>query len=390
LLWLLLGRTITGGAATYLRAGEASRYAPDVLASLRATRSEMLWESVLLGLLWICGFGLILELRRRGRLAGWLAALGLAALVLADLAIVDRKFYDPQPRRVSQASLRPDAVIRFLQDAQPPFRVAPLYGGRQNEFSSNRYAAFGIETIGGYQPAKLRIYNDLIESGAIYSPQVLAMLNVHYILYDESLAAQGMQVLTRVTDYAGREVVIHKNPFVMPRAWFVPRARSAPDAPSLIAAIADPSFDPWETAWFLESEGGLLPDSLSAGRILIDPVAGVVDFRADDPRRVVLPVEVDGPEPGLLVLSEIFYEPGWRVMLDGGSAGTGAALRFLRANYALRALLVPPGRHEIEIRAVSPGLERGRRLSRASALGVVGLFAAGLLVARLARRRRPA
>ena len=44
------------------------------------------------------------------------------------------------------------------------FRIAPL-----TSFSSNRYAAFGLESIGGYQPAKLRIYDDLIRSGAIDS-----------------------------------------------------------------------------------------------------------------------------------------------------------------------------------------------------------------------------
>lgn len=360
-VWLFvggpLGESLAAGGA-FAREGER------LTAALRAERIAIWKESIAFALLWIALAGVILELRRRRRIAPALAGALLAATLLADLYVVDRRFYDPRPRAETEAQLQPDGVVRFLRQAEPPLRVAPLTRG---DFGSNRFAAFGIETIGGYHPAKLRIYNDLLQSGALYSPQVLSMLNVHYIVSEQSLAAQGLELLEQTTDAAGNPAFIHANPFVLPRAWFVREARTARDARELIERIGSAQFDPATTAWFYADEAGVLPQRLSAGEILIEDEQGrPTRFRGHDPEHFILPVRVAGPEPGLLVMSEIFYEPGWEVRLDGSSEGP-ETLRLLRANHVLRALLVPPGEHEIEILAVSPGLTRGRRLSQAAA-----------------------
>jgi len=387
LAWLVLADPLARAAAAggaFARPDDALRHSAGQIAGLKIARMDVWKESITFALLWLAVAGVLLELRRRRVLAPGLAAALLGAAMLADLFVVDRKFYDPRPRSESDAALQADGVVRFLERAEPPFRVAPLVPG---EFTSNRYAAFGLETVGGYQPAKLRTYNDLLESNAIYSPQVLSMLNVHYILNPESLADQGLEPLAEVPGPTGRAVHIHRNPFVLPRAWFVSQARTAPDARSLLARIAAPDFDPATTAWLLEGEAGLLPQRLSPGEILIEDEEGrPTRFKGHDPEHFILPVRVEGPEPGLLVMSEIYYEPGWEVRIDGEHVRDGK-LRMLRANHVLRALLVPAGEHEIEIRAVSPGLERGRRLSYASG-GILALILAASAVASLRGRRR--
>jgi hypothetical protein len=390
-VWLALatpiGRMLAQGGA-FERAGEASRFGSG-LSALKAERLSAWKASVTLGLLWIAAAALLLELRRRARIAPVLIASLFAVALAVDLIVVDRKLYDPQPRSETAAYLREDGVVRFLKGEQPPFRIAPLMPG---EFQSDRYAAFGIETVGGYQAAKLRIYNDLLESQAIYSPQVLSMLNVGYLLHDQSLAEQGIPVAAEATDYAGRHVFIHRNPFALPRAWFATEARTEVDAKGVLARISASDFDPWKTAYFLASEVGTLPERLSIGEILLQNADGTPSsFRGDDPERFIFPIRVSGPEPALLVMSEVFYAPGWRATIRREGAVKSEPLRLLRANHVLRALLVPPGDHEVEIRAISPGLERGRRLSHAAAaLLAAMLLASGLSAWRASRRARAA
>jgi hypothetical protein len=392
-LWAVLGGAIATSLAVsgaFHRAGEAAA----TFAAVRADRIAIFRETVLLGLLWTSIAAIVLELRRHGRIGPGFAAGLLAVALAADLIVIDRKFYDPRPPAETGAFLQPDGVVRFLQAEEPPYRIASFARG---DFQSDRYAAFGIESVGGFQPAELRIYKDLIETGAIASPQVLSMLNVQYILHEQSLAAQGMPVLTETTDYTGRRVFIHRNPFSLPRAWFVTEARTAPDAKTLLGRVGDSSFDPWKTAWLLEREAGLLPQSLSPGNLVLEnPDGTVTRFKADDPEHWILPVHVEGPQPGLLVMSEIYYAPGWEATIRGGGM-KDTKLRLLRVNHVLRALLVPPGDHEIEIQAISPGLDRGRRVSHLAGIGVVLMLLAGgagpfltRLRARRGDRRAPA
>jgi len=397
LLWLLLGPVVVSGAGDFLKAGEAERYGAATLGQLSAMRADLLRQSIALGLIFLTAAGAVIALRRQGRIPPLLAAGLMLVLVGVDLYVIDRQFYDPLPRRQTEAHLERDGVVAYLESSQQPFRIAPL---TRTDFQSNRFAAFGLESINGYQPAKLRIYDDLIQAGGLWSPHIFSMLNAHYVLHEQSLAGQGLRLLHETTDHAGRPVMIHQNPRVLPRAWFVSEARTAPTARALMDAILTPEFDPRRTAWFLEAEVGSLPDSLSAGRVLLGGEDDrVVELKLEDPEHYILTVEVEGPHPGLLVLSEIYYAPGWVATLDAPlddwpETGFVQALRELagarpapprgalplrRANYVLRSLLIPPGRHRIEMRAVSPGLERGRAVSQAAAGGVGLLFVLGVV-----------
>ena len=67
--------------------------------------------------------------------------------------------------------------------------------------------------------------------------------------------------------------------------------------------------------------------------------------------------DVDSPGNSLLVISEVFYEPGWNATLDGKPA------EVLRADYVLRAIKVPPGKHELRMRFDPPAFRTGVFLS---------------------------
>ncbi len=373
-LWLLLGGAFVGAAGragSLVRPGEASRYGADTLARLVAERQGLLRGSVTVGLTLLTLGMAIVEGRRRRMLSGTLSAVLLVALMVCDLWVIDRRFYDPQPRRANEAALQSDEVVNFLKSCKPPFRIAPLSGG---EMRSDRYAALGLESVGGYQTARLRIYDDLIRGEALLTAPVLSMLNVRYLISDRSLAAAGFPLARTVRGEEG-PLYIHENPQALPRAWFVSAMQAAPDAKTLLAALQAPDFDPARTAWVYATETGAIPERLSGGEVLQLEM---------HPHELRLSVRVAGPDPGLLVLSEIFYKPGWVATLDGRPTGV------LRANHVLRALLVPPGEHAIRLEAVSRGLSRGRTVSRIAALGLFALLVAGVAPRIIARRRAPA
>ena len=77
---------------------------------------------------------------------------------------------------------------------------------------------------------------------------------------------------------------------------------------------------------------------------------------------------------GIAVFSEIYYPNGWQVTIDGKPAGLG------RADYVLRALYIPAGKHTVEMRFdpqslhVTEGIAYG-----ALALLVIGIAAVALI-----------
>ena len=81
-------------------------------------------------------------------------------------------------------------------------------------------------------------------------------------------------------------------------------------------------------------------------------------------------VDVDTPGPALLRLADLWY-PDWVATVDGRPA------EILRADYLLRAVAVPAGRHVVEFRFASPAMRRGLIVSGASLLVTLGLLALG-------------
>ncbi len=82
-----------------------------------------------------------------------------------------------------------------------------------------------------------------------------------------------------------------------------------------------------------------------------------------------LTYEVNSPEGGVVVFSEIYY-PGWQAFIDGQEVEVG------RADYILRALHVPAGKHEIVMTFVPVSLHTTETIAYvALVLLLVGIVA---------------
>jgi len=143
--------------------------------------------------------------------------------------------------------------------------------------------------------------------------------------------------------------------------------RVAPNARAVFDSITAERADVGRVTW-LESD----PHLTLGGSAVDSARATITDYRLN---RVT--IEVDTPAPAIVRLADLWY-PDWVASVDGQRAP------ILKADYLLRAVAVPAGKHRVEFRFESKAVRTGLTLS------IVGLaIAAGLLVAGgfLGRRR---
>jgi len=136
----------------------------------------------------------------------------------------------------------------------------------------------------------------------------------------------------------------------------------ASDDAEALRTMLDPAFDPSRTVVLTESQAVPAAGPGLASTVRIERIG------ADRVR-----LDADLTAPGYVVLADA-WAPGWTARVDGGEA------RVLRANVAFRAVAVPAGRHEVELRYRAPGLALGLALS--------GVSIAGLLAAAVRSKRR--
>jgi hypothetical protein len=110
----------------------------------------------------------------------------------------------------------------------------------------------------------------------------------------------------------------------------------------------------------------VIADSSEAGRIPAHPSAGAVRTAGRRPGRLLLDVDVQGPEPGLVAVNQT-WDAFWRARVDGGEAAV------LRTDLSLMAVVVPPGRHRLELTYEDPWVLRGLAVSAAAMLGLAAL-----------------
>ena len=161
------------------------------------------------------------------------------------------------------------------------------------------------------------------------------------------------------------------------RAWLVHQVEPAADDAGALARLADPAFDPRNTAVL----DGSLPVALSGAREAAGAVqAGVsesVSIQAAEPERIVLQAQVS--RPGLLVLADAFY-PGWQATIDGQAA------KIERVNVMFRAVVVQPGAHQVVFSFRPASWRWGVSISLASIILLAATLAITYLVSRARRR----
>ena len=190
----------------------------------------------------------------------------------------------------------------------------------------------------------------------------MRLLNIRFLVTNQALP-QVPAWLTLV--HQGEGGFVYESHLALPRATLVDHYRVVQPAKAILDSVKNGTSDA-EFVTFLESDPHLALGPASSGS------AAIVSYRLND-----LAIDVNAPAPGLLRVADLWF-PDWVATVDGHET------LILKADYLLRAVSVPAGRHRVEFHYRPRAIRRGLWLSIASLLAALALIAAGLLRARRA------
>jgi uncharacterized membrane protein YfhO len=293
----------------------------------------------------------------------------VGVLIFVDLVQVDRQYVNNDNFKSKQEAKVPfpetTATTAILEDKDPNYRVLNIAVNTFNEAGTSYYH----KSIGGYHAAKLRRYQDLIDAHiqnsiqninntlkstptdsairATFAQQgVLNMLNTRYIIYNPDAAPL-------------------QNRYALGNAWFVGDIKMVKNADEEIKMVGEinPAHSVVVDERYKNELDGFIAKSDNSATIKL------TDYKPND-----LKYESNSTSEQLAVFSEIYYKEGWNAYIDGELKPHFAA------DYVLRAMRVPAGKHNIEFKFEPATYYTGEKISLASCLLLFGFVGGALFM----------
>lgn len=327
-------------------------FADQLQNALLADRKSMLRMDALRSLVFIGIAGGVLWAYIHGKLKTQTVVILLGIAVLVDLWSVNKRFLNEEDFVAkSQAEqyfpMRP-ADQQILQDTSY-FRVYDL-AARGGAFQS-AHASYYHYSLGGYHAAKLHRYQELIDHQISKgNMNVINMLNTKYFI---------------VPDSASQQAVAHQNPDALGNAWFVNGVQFVANANEEIEALTVAV--PRTTAIVDER----FRRQIDISKIIqVDSAEASIRLTSYHPEK--LTYSYKSPTERIAVFSEIYYDKGWKAYVDGKEHP------HFRANYVLRAMQLPAGKHTVEFRFHPTAYYAGEKVSLVSSILLVLLLGGGI------------
>ncbi|MBR4043815.1 MAG: YfhO family protein [Bacteroidaceae bacterium] len=346
-----------------------------LLANLEEVRMSLFtadaWRSFFIilvgaGLVWAYGMGKLKETVLTG---------ALAVLCLVDMWDVNKRYlYDEQfvEKQVqTQGFQQTETDKMILEDQSLDYRVLNL---ASNTFNENN-TAYWHKSVGGYHAAKLRRYQEMIEEhisgemGGLFKAVADAGGDTEKLDASEFPVLNMLNTKYFIFPLQGGQTVPLPNPYALGNAWFVDEVKYVGNANEEIEAIH--GLEPSQVAVVDKKFESVVKSVPSDSTATIELVAYEPNY---------LKYEVNSEKGGTVVFSEIYY-PGWQSTVDGEEVPHG------RADYILRAMNVPAGKHVVEFRFDPKSLHLTETIAFV-ALGLLALWAAVLVFMRIKACRK--
>ena len=294
-----------------------------IYSAILDQRHQMMTSSAWRSLLFVLSGTAVLLIyvwKKESKNSTYILAAVLGCLILMDMVPVNRQFFGSKNFVNQKDDARYFAIQpweeQILQDTSLDYRV---FNMAANTFNDAR-TSYRLKSIGGYSAAKLRRYQDLIDAHISQNNwKVIDMLNTKYIIT--------------------RDGQVHLNPNAMGNAWFVNEVQfvDTPDEES----EALRTLDLHTTAVADKKFAKVLDVTKPEANLLMAFDEEYIRMTSYAPNK--LEYEFQAEQNKLVVFSEIYYPEGWHLYLDGEEISLG------RANYILRAAVIPSGRHDIRM-----------------------------------------
>lgn len=280
--------------------------------------------------------------------AGILIAVSFIEMAMVDKTYLNEDNYRSKDELAAETATKTAIDEQILADKDPHFRVFDAGQGRFN--AEDYHAPTFHRTLGGYHPAKLRVYQDLIQR-YLYGEdnrQVLNMLDAKYIIVQNPQNGQ-QQVYTNADAFGA--------------AWLVKNVQIAKDDVTELQSLGTANLK--ETAFVQEAFAKNLvqPQWDSTASIKL------TKYDADE-----IEYSFEAATPQFAVFSEIYYPLGWNAYLDGNKVD------YVKTNYALRGMSVPAGKHTIKFVFEPATYKKGVTLSLIGSIAVLILVLGGLFM----------
>lgn len=308
---------------------------PELYNALIAERKALLNHDALRSLGFIAATVLLLSLYLRGKLKTTVFIVVLGIVFLVDMWPVSWRFLshdDFIAKKKSTAIQVTDAdrEIKALAGNDPHYRVFNLTSNPFNE----AFTSYKHNSIGGYSPAKLARYQDIIDRYlSKMNWNVISMLNTRFIITEDGVAENN---------------VLYGLPGAFGNCWLVDNINWVNGADEEIAAIenVDKNTAHIDNAW-----KEFVPNAEQYNNTTFGDIR-LTEYR--NPGNIVYKSRC--AEPKMAVFSEVYYKT-WKAYIDGEE------VKPIRANYVLRALPIPAGEHTIEFKCYDEVMAKSHRWS---------------------------
>jgi hypothetical protein len=309
------------------RAGDEAR---PFIEGLRDDRRTLFLHSLLRSLLLVIFAAAVTTVFLWGKIKKGLLFLLIGALALIDVVGIDLHYLNYtsyKPAEGAPGDQVATATDSLLLKDTGYYRVFDLRYGADYTLTYGAATAWFHRSIGGYNAAKLSIYQDLIEHQLQNYPNCqpsINMLNTRYFIQ------RG----------AGGDTVI-RNEGASGAAWFVRNIAFAPDARVLMKGLTTLSLR--DTALLFAADSTQTVPFAAAAQVAN---AGHADSDTDSIHLVLnnndeMVYQSSTHMRRFAVFSEIYYPRGWKAYVDDRETP------IYRTNYVLRGITVPPGQHRV-------------------------------------------
>ncbi|MEQ1678245.1 MAG: YfhO family protein, partial [Chitinophagaceae bacterium] len=330
-----------------------------IVSGLKADRRAMFGGQLLRTLGFALLAGGILYFFAKRRISALVAAIALLVISTLEITVTSKPYLSDEmyvsPDEYQGSNFIPNAIDQqILKDKDPNYRVFNMAGDTYNESRTSYFH----KSVGGYHPAKLRIYQDIIEKylSGRPNPSVLNMLNARYII---------------VQDPQTNQPGLIKNPDVLGNCWLVGHVKLVDSRVDILKELGTTNLK--DTALV---ERSAAPNLVQPNRDSSSYIR-MVKFNND-----VIEYEANCNGPQYAVFSEIYYPKGWNAYVDGKKTG------YYTTNYILRGLPLPAGKYTVKFVFEPESVKQGKSIMFISSILILILFVGGLFMAWRAEKKK--
>lgn len=323
--------------------------------TLPLDRAALLRADALRSLMFVIMAAGLIWLYAKNLLKVKVAYVFFAILILSDMVPIAKRYLNNdnfQRKRKFENLIQPSAADKMILEDKSQYRVLDA----TTDVFQDAKPSYFHKNIGGYNAAKMRRYQELInmqitpEMGQLFaafgratsfaqiaptldSLGVLNMLNMKYLIYNKDAAPL-------------------VNPYANGNAWFVQNIKVAADANEEMRLVGE--INTKKELVVDKSFASQLPTQLQA-----DSSASII-LSKYAPNHLVY--TFNSKVDQVAVFSEIYYEKGWNAYINGQK------MTYVRADYLLRAMPLKGGSYEIEFRFEPTSYSLGNTIALISSI----------------------